>query len=78
MDLGENFSTHIFLQNLASIQLITSLVKFARSPRTYPPGSREAEAAKAGWKKGKDADKDVPLTPGFGKLKYENVSPKTY
>ena len=30
---------HIFLQNLASIQPITSLVKFARSPRTDPPGA---------------------------------------
>ena len=38
VDLGESFPTHIFLQNLASIQPITSLVKFARSPRTDPPG----------------------------------------
>ena len=28
VDLGESFPTHIFLQNLASIQLRTSLVKF--------------------------------------------------
>ena len=37
VDLGESFPTHIFLQNLASIQKRTSLVKFARSPRTDPP-----------------------------------------
>ena len=36
--LDESFPMHIFLQNLASIQLITSLVEFARSPRTDPPG----------------------------------------
>ena len=38
VDLGENFPTSIYLQNLASIQPRTSLVKFARSPRTDPPG----------------------------------------
>ena len=32
--LGESFPTSIYLQNLASIQPRTSLVKFARSPRT--------------------------------------------
>ena len=31
--------TSIYLQNLASIQPRTSLVKFARCPRTDPPGS---------------------------------------
>ena len=31
----------IFLQNLALIQPRTSLVEFARSPRTDPPGDRE-------------------------------------
>ena len=39
VDLGESFPTHILLQNLASIQPITIPVKFARSPRTDPPGS---------------------------------------
>ena len=34
VDLGESFQTSIYLQNLASIQPRTSLVKFARSPRT--------------------------------------------
>ena len=38
VDLGESFPTHIFLQNLASIQPKTSPFKFARSPRTDPPG----------------------------------------
>ena len=31
VDLGESFQTHIYLQNLASIQPRTSPVKFARS-----------------------------------------------
>ena len=41
VDLGERFPTNIYLQNLASIQPPprTSLVKFARSPRTDPPGT---------------------------------------
>ena len=38
VDLGESFPTSIHLQNLASIQPRTSLVKFARSPRTDLPG----------------------------------------
>jgi hypothetical protein len=38
VDLGESFPTNIYLQNLASIQLRTSPVKFACSPRTDPPG----------------------------------------
>ena len=38
VDLGESFPTSIYLQNLVSIQPRTSLVKFARSPRTDPPG----------------------------------------
>ena len=49
LDFGESFPTHIvntiFLQKLASIQPLTSPVKFARSPRidpliiTDPPGT---------------------------------------
>ena len=42
VDLGESFPTSIYLQNLASIQPRTSPVKFARSPRTDPPGMVEA------------------------------------
>ena len=46
VDLGESFPTGIYLQNLASIQPRTSLVKFARSPRiiiiTDRPGLRHA------------------------------------
>ena len=38
VDLGESVPTHILLQNLASTQPLTSPVKFARSPRTDPPG----------------------------------------
>ena len=37
VDLGESFPTHIFLQNLASIQPRTSLVKFARSSNAAAP-----------------------------------------
>ena len=44
VDLGESFPTSICLQNLASIQPRTSLVKFARSPRTDPPGGRPGAA----------------------------------
>ena len=44
VDLGESFPTHIYLQNLASIQPRTSLVKFARSPRTDPPGCKAVAA----------------------------------
>ena len=49
VDLGESFPTSAYLQNLASIQPRTSLVKFARSPRTGPPGK-----AGKGGKGGKD------------------------
>ena len=37
VDLGESFQTHIFLQNLASIQPRTSPVKFARSLAMQQP-----------------------------------------
>ena len=47
VDLGESFPTQILLQNLASIQLITSLVNFARSPRTDPPGPAKPSILKA-------------------------------
>ena len=45
VDLGESFPTHIYLQNLALIQPRTSPVKFARSPRTDPPGDSKSEDA---------------------------------
>ena len=44
VDLGESFQSHIYLQNLASKQPRTSLVKFARSPRTDPPGLEDRAA----------------------------------
>ena len=37
VDFGESFPTHIYLQNLASIQPRTSPFKFARSPRAQIP-----------------------------------------
>ena len=36
VDLGESFQTHIFLQNLASMQPRTSPVKFARWRTPWP------------------------------------------
>ena len=41
VDLGESFPTSICLQNLASIQPRTSLLTFARSPRTDPTGIQQ-------------------------------------
>ena len=41
VDLGESFPTHILLQSLTSIQPLTSPFKFARSPRTDPPGHQK-------------------------------------
>ena len=43
VDLVKSFPTHIFLQNLASMQPSTSPFKFARSPRTDPPGVQSTE-----------------------------------
>ena len=51
VDLGESFPTSMYLQNLASIQPRTILVKFVRSPRTDPLGTlyaRDEEGAAAG------------------------------
>ena len=45
VDLGESFHMSIYLQNLASIQPRTSLVKFARSPCTDPTNEVDAHAA---------------------------------
>ena len=38
VDLGESFHLSHYLQHLGSIQPRSSLVKFARSPRTDPSG----------------------------------------
>ena len=49
VDLAESFQMHIYLQNLASLQPRTSLVKYARSPCADPPGyivSKHIQAAK--------------------------------
>ena len=43
VDLGESFQTHIYSQNLASIQPRTGPVKFARSSRAWP--STQSRAA---------------------------------
>ena len=47
VDLGESFPTHIYLQNLPSIQPRTSPFKFALSPRTDPPGLQSNRRMKA-------------------------------
>ena len=49
VDLGESFQTHIFLQNLASIQPRTSPVKFARSSAAIAasPAASPASRGKA-------------------------------
>ena len=49
VDLGESFQTHIFLQNLASIQPRTSPVKFARplAMQQTPRGPDDRGAAPA-------------------------------
>ena len=57
VDLGESFHVSsynlvftVYLQNVASIQPRTSLVKFARSPRTDPPGlAYRADAGIDAW-----------------------------
>ena len=46
VDLGESFQTHIFLQNLTSIQPITSPVKFAlHGARTRGPSCPDVRRA---------------------------------
>ena len=47
VDLVNSFPTSIYLQNLASIQPRTSALKFARSPRTDPPGPGGREGSRA-------------------------------
>ena len=47
VDLVKSFPTSIYLQNLASIQPRTSLVKFARSPHTDRPGHGKARLSEA-------------------------------
>ena len=44
VDLGKSFHISIYLQKLASVQPITSPVKFAHSPCTDPPGMQSVEA----------------------------------
>ena len=44
VSLGESSPTSIYSQNLASIQPRTSLVTFACSPRTDPPGDTSGSA----------------------------------
>ena len=49
VDLGESFQTHIYLQNLASIQPRTSPIKFARSSlrqRPRAPASSPSRGAR--------------------------------
>ena len=47
VDLGDRFPTNIFLQNLASIQQITSLMKFAHLAEESEKGSISNLSTKA-------------------------------
>ena len=49
VDLGESFQTHIFLQNLASIQPRTSPVKFARSLAMQQPALVHPSCPGGAW-----------------------------
>ena len=64
VDLGESFPTHIYLQNLASIQPRTSPVKFARSPCTdyyrFPRCSRTSRRATRARRRGPMARRRSP------------------
>ena len=68
VDLGESFHMSIYLQNLASIQPTMSLVKFARSPRTDPPGLIEDRRSSYA----SDPD-EGGLLGGFGEVRREKV-----
>ena len=46
VDLGESFHINVYLQNLASIQLRSSPVKFVRSQCTDPSGSQSTSHSK--------------------------------
>ena len=64
VDLGESFQTHVFLQNLASIQPRTSPVKFARPSNAAaigppPRGGRRAR----GWPRASPAGAAPSPTP---------------
>ena len=64
VDLGESFPTHLYLQNLASIQPRTSPIKFACSPCTDPPGSTTPRAGRTSSPSGISG----PITPPSSRL----------
>ena len=68
VDLGESFRTHIFLQNLASIQPRTSPLKFAASlvEDRLLPGLAHCRPASGSWLGG-EVDYSVVLRAQFGK-----------
>ena len=49
VDLGESFPTHLYLQNLASIQTRTSPTKFGRSPRRAAHHQHAATISEIAW-----------------------------
>ena len=69
VDLGESFPTSIYLQNLASIQPRTSLVKFARSPRTDPPGGSSDAGGSGGSASAASASLSVSYVAESGRLR---------
>ena len=64
VDLGESFQTHIYLQNLASIQPRTSPVKCARSrnAETYESSPTRSRRGRGG------RDDDLPAPRGRGRV----------
>ena len=63
VDLGESVQTHIFLQNLVSIQPRTSPVKFARPP--YPSRAAASLLAAKG-RPNSDRNRDERRAPFMG------------
>ena len=64
VDLGESFQTHVYLQNLASIQPRTSPVKCARSrnAETYESSPTRSRRGRGG------RDDDLPAPRGRGRV----------
>ena len=67
VDLGESFQTHIFLQNLASIQPRTSPVKFAR-PYSRSPLTPSGQVHEEGGRLVLIPSRDRGVAAGCGKL----------
>ena len=67
VDLGESFQTHIYLQNLASIQPRTSPLKFAR-PIDLRPDSWDARSRPSAARSSRRPRRFPPTTPSSAKI----------